>query len=76
MTTAPVEEPWVLDHQLHLLAQIESRPGLPDAKGDRWMDRRTTGKVMAVCTCGLNTGLVDRGELPSIEQLAAEHPRA
>lgn len=74
--TEPVVEPWTMSHQLHVLNQIESRPGPPDDDGVRWMERRLTGKTIAVCPCGLNTGLVDRSELPSIEELAAQHPRS
>ncbi|MFM9796531.1 hypothetical protein [Streptomyces turgidiscabies] len=70
-----MSEPWTLDHRLHVLNQIESRPGPPNDEGERWMERRTTGKATAVCSCGFNTGLVDRSELPAVEELAAEHPR-
>lgn len=69
-------EPWSMDHQLHVLNQIESRPGQPDGNDERWMERRLTGKAIAVCPCGLNTGLVDSSELPDLQALAAEHPRA
>ena len=74
MTTA-LEAPWTVDHRLHVLNQIESRLGLPDDKGDRWMERRLTGKTIAVCSCGYTSGLVDRDEVPPVEELAIEHPR-
>ena len=69
-------EPWTTDHRLHVLNQIEARPGQPNDKGERWMERRLTGKVTAVCSCGYNTGLVDRSQVSDVEQLAAEHPRS
>ncbi|MDX3047567.1 hypothetical protein PV378_13795 [Streptomyces scabiei] len=77
MTTAtePVAEPWTMSHQLHVFNQVESRPGPPDDEGTRWMERRTTGKATAVCSCGYSSGLVDRGDLPPVDALAAEHPR-
>lgn len=67
-------QPWLLRHDLHVMPQIEVRPGEPDAQGDRWLEARRTGKAMAVCTCGYTTGLVAAAELPSPEALAAEHP--
>jgi uncharacterized ParB-like nuclease family protein len=73
--TEPVAEPWTMSHQLHVLNQIESRPGPPDEEGVRWMQRRLTGKTTAVCSCGYSSGLVDRDELPPIEELARRHPR-
>ncbi|MDX3777746.1 hypothetical protein [Streptomyces europaeiscabiei] len=70
------DEPWTLDHHLTVLNQIESLPGPPDGEGVRWVERRLTGKAIAVCPCGLNTGLIDRSDLPSVEELAAQHPRS
>ena len=64
-------QPWTMDHDLSLLAQTQSRPG-----DDGWMERRPTGKVRAVCACGYDTGLVERSELPSYEQLEAQHSQA
>ncbi|MEU9285976.1 hypothetical protein AB0D57_14930 [Streptomyces sp. NPDC048275] len=71
--TDSIAEPWSMDHRLHVLNQIESRLGPADTEGVRWMERRLTGKVIAVCSCGLNTGLVDRGQMRPAEELAAEH---
>ncbi|WP_328544589.1 hypothetical protein [Streptomyces europaeiscabiei] len=72
----PPPEPWALDHHLTVLNQIESQPGPPDDEGVRWVERRLTGKAIAVCPCGLNTGLVDRSDLPNLQELAARHPRS
>lgn len=69
-------EPWALDHGLTLLAQTESRPGPLTGEGEQWMERQTTGKIMAVCQCGFTTGMVDKAELPDIEALKADHPSA
>lgn len=67
-------EPWALDHQVHLFAQTESRPGPLTAEGERWMQGRPTGKVMVVCTCGYNSGLIERAEMEStVAALAGEH---
>lgn len=68
-------EPWSMDHQLHVLIQIEARAGQPNDKGERWMERRLTGEAIAVCSCGYSTGLVDSSSLPNVEELAAQHPR-
>jgi len=67
-------EPWTMDHSLHVLMQIESRPLPPNDKGERWTERRLTGKATAVCSCGYSSGLIDTSELPRVEQLAIEHP--
>jgi hypothetical protein len=75
MTTDTETTTWTLDHHLTILNQIESRPGPADDEGIRWTERRPTGKAIALCPCGLNTGLVDRSELPNIEELTAQHPR-
>lgn len=34
---------WAVPHEVHLVHQVESRPGPPDADGARWMERRKTG---------------------------------
>lgn len=71
---ADATEGWTLDHQLHALAQTETRPGPLTDEGERWMDRQHTGKVMIVCTCGYSSGLIDRTELTStLAGLAEEH---
>ncbi|MFE3857794.1 hypothetical protein ACFXPN_42485 [Streptomyces griseorubiginosus] len=67
-------EPWTLDHQVHLFAQTESRPGPLTDDGGRWMERQPTGKVHIVCQCGYASGLIDRTELEStVAGLAADH---
>ncbi|OQR64769.1 hypothetical protein B6E66_07365 [Streptomyces maremycinicus] len=68
-------EAWVMDHHLHVLMQIESRPLPPHDEGQRWVERRLTGKATAVCSCGYTSGLVDSKSLPPVQALAAEHPR-
>lgn len=68
-------EPWVVDHQVHLFTQSESRLGLPTEQGERWKECQRTGKVMVVCTCGYSSGLIDRTELTStLRSLAGDHP--
>ncbi|MBW8701875.1 hypothetical protein MBT84_19905 [Streptomyces sp. MBT84] len=69
-----IEQPWVMDHRLHVLVQSEARMGQPNDKGERWVERRLTGKAIAVCSCGYTSGLVDRATLPAVEELAAKHP--
>lgn len=70
-----IEEPWALDHRLHVLNQSEVRPAPPNDKGERWVERRLTGKAIAACSCGYTTGLIDRSQLPPMKDLAAQHPR-
>ncbi|MEW2424848.1 hypothetical protein AB0911_30410 [Streptomyces nigra] len=66
--------PWTLDHQVHLFAQTESRPGTLTDEGEQWMERQPTGKVMVVCQCGYNSGLIDRAELRrTVSELQHEH---
>jgi hypothetical protein len=66
--------PWTLDHQVHLFARTESRPGPLTAEGERWMERRQTGKVMVVCTCGYSSGLIDSADLErTVAELQVEH---
>lgn len=71
-----IAEPWAMDHRLHVLIQAEARTGQPNDDGERWVERRVTGKAIAVCSCGYTSGLVDSSSLPPVEELAAEHPRA
>lgn len=60
--TEPDIQAWALDHWLTVLAQTESRPGPLTDEDERWMERRHTGKAMAVCTCGRSSGLIDRAD--------------
>ncbi|MDX2948884.1 hypothetical protein [Streptomyces caniscabiei] len=65
---------WTLDHDVHVFAQTESRPGPLTDEGERWKECRQTGKVMVLCRCGYTSGLIDRTELePTVVALAAEH---
>jgi hypothetical protein len=75
MDVLPEPVPWTLDHQVHVFAQTESRPGPLTDEGERWMERQPTGKVMVVCTCGYSSGLIDRTELEAtVAGLEPEHP--
>ncbi len=66
--------PWLVDHEVHVFAQTESRRGALTDEGERWMDRQSTGKVMVVCTCGYNSGLIDHAELQdTVASLADKH---
>lgn len=67
MSTATTGQAWTLDHEVHLLAQTESRLG-----EDGWVERRPAGKIRAVCSCGYDSGLVDRGTL-SADYLREHH---
>lgn len=74
--TCPGAEPgsWSLDHEVHVFAQTESRPGPLTAEGERWKECRQTGKVMAVCTCGYSSDLIERAEMEStVAALADDH---
>jgi len=74
--TDTTEQPWTLDHDLVVLNQTEARPGEADTDGNQWLDCRTTGKVIAVCTCGYTSGLVDPTTLTDRATLLAAHPSA
>jgi hypothetical protein len=74
--TDPTETAWTLDHDLVVLNQTEARPGETDTDGNRWLDYRTTGKVIAVCTCGYTSGLVDPTTLADRATLLGAHPSA
>lgn len=67
-------EAWTLDHNVHVFAQTESRPGPLTDEGERWMEGQRTGKVMVVCRCGYSSGLIDHTELETtVAGLPAEH---
>lgn len=68
------EQDWILDHDLRVLPQLESRPGQGDGQGNRWLNHRFTGKVLAACTCGYTSGLVPPSTLGDLDVLAAAHP--
>lgn len=77
MDVLPEPAPWTLDHQVHLFAQTESRPGPLTDEGEQWMERQQTGKVMVVCNCGYSSGLIDRIELEdTMAALTPEHQPA
>ncbi|TKS96219.1 hypothetical protein [Streptomyces lasalocidi] len=70
----PASQAWTLDHNVHVFAQTESRPCGLTAEGERWLERRQTGKVMVVCSCGYSSGRIDHTELKAtMAGLAAEH---
>lgn len=62
-------EPWTLDHKVTWFAQIRTRPGPVDGKGDQWAENEHTGLVLAVCNCGLNTGWIPKTDMPSRDAL-------
>jgi hypothetical protein len=73
-TASPGSEAWALDHEVHVFAQTESRPGPLTDEGERWMESRHTGKVMVLCRCGYSSGLIDRAELEAtVAGLAEDH---
>ena len=77
MDVLPEPSPWALDHLVHLIAQTESRPGSLTDEGEQWMERQQTGKVMVVCNCGYNSGLIDHAELEdTMAGLTPEHQPA
>ncbi|MEV0963273.1 hypothetical protein AB0J25_11905 [Streptomyces sp. NPDC049910] len=65
---------WATDHYISYLAQTQSRPGPDAGDGTWWMERRTTGKGMVVCSCGYASGLASIDELPTPQSLEADHP--
>lgn len=62
-------EAWTIDHKVTWFAQIRTRPGPVDGKGDQWAENEHTGLVLAVCNCGLNTGWIPKADMPSREAL-------
>lgn len=56
---------WATEHRLTLLKQIAGRPSAADSEGQRWMEHRHTGLVLAACNCGYTTGWIPTEELPS-----------
>ncbi|MEE1763689.1 hypothetical protein [Streptomyces sp. SP18BB07] len=73
-TASPGSDHWALDHDVHVFAQTESRPGPLTDEGERWKECRQTSKVMVLCRCGYFSGLIDRTKLEStVATLAAEH---
>ncbi|MET9876565.1 hypothetical protein ABZZ36_18350 [Actinacidiphila glaucinigra] len=66
-------EQWTTDHKVTLLAQVESRPAAADSQGQRWMERRHTGLVLAACNCGWTTGWVPKDQMPSTAELLGRH---
>jgi hypothetical protein len=66
-------EPWALDHAPRILMQMEVRPGPAMTDGTRWTERRLTGRGVALCSCGYNTGLIPRAELPEVTAFVSGH---
>lgn len=64
---------WTKQHELHLHNQVETKPGEPEADGTAWMDARSAGMVHLLCNCGYSTGWIPRSDMPSREQLQADH---
>ncbi|MCZ4099853.1 hypothetical protein [Streptomyces sp. H39-C1] len=73
-TAAGTAGPWEFEHQLHYFTQFETRPGQPGKDGNRWAEHQPTGKVNAVCNCGLATGWADRDQTPRYRDLLPLHP--
>lgn len=76
MTTTPTTDdlgPWELEHTLHYLTQIETRPGAADEHGNRWADHQFTGLTHAVCNCGYTTGWVPSDSVLAPADLIAAH---
>ena len=64
---------WATEHRLTVLAQTEGRPSAADSHGQRWLERRATGLVLAACNCGYTTGWITKQTLPSSAWLIARH---
>ncbi|WP_405413909.1 hypothetical protein [Streptomyces rubiginosohelvolus] len=73
MTEPTASDSWVTEHRLTLLAQSESSAGPIDERGQRWLDRRATGLVLAACNCGWTTGWIPSAELPGQAWLIGKH---
>lgn len=69
-------EPWIIDHEVTLFAQVRTRRGPADDNGQRWAEREPTGLMLAVCNCGLNTGWITRDQMPAHETLADDEQHA
>ncbi|WP_030682054.1 hypothetical protein [Streptomyces cellulosae] len=66
--TTTAEQPWVKQHELHVFKQTEQSI---DASG--WRLINGTGLLHALCNCGYSTGWIPRDQMPSREQLTADH---
>ncbi|MFJ6645780.1 hypothetical protein ACIQPS_08975 [Streptomyces sp. NPDC091290] len=62
-------QPWTQPHELHLFAQTVHRP----AEDSDWREAQRTGLVHLLCNCGYSTGWIPRGQMPSLDELSAEH---
>ncbi|MBC2904019.1 hypothetical protein [Streptomyces cupreus] len=62
-------QPWTTPHELRVFKQWERRPD--GASG--WMEAQPTGQVHLLCNCGYSTGWIQHEQMPSREQLVAEH---
>jgi hypothetical protein len=60
---------WTAQHRLALYNQIETGPPTSDG----WATNRAAGRVHLLCNCGYSSGWIDRKDLPSPDQLKAEH---
>lgn len=64
---------WTTEHRVTLLQQIETRLGDDAGEGQRWMEARSTGRVLVACNCGYASGWVRRSDLPDAAAVYAEH---
>jgi hypothetical protein len=64
---------WTAQHRLALYNQIETTAGPVTERGQQWAETRGTGRVHLLCNCGWTSGWIDRKDMPSPEQLKAEH---
>lgn len=59
---------WTTPHELHIHRQTEAHRG-----DDGWLVVQGTDLIHLLCNCGYSTGWISRAELPTREQLLAEH---
>jgi hypothetical protein len=61
-------KPWAKPHELRVFKQTEHRPG----EGG-WMEAQHSGQVHLLCNCGYSTGWIPREQMPSRDELLADH---
>ncbi|GAA2108758.1 hypothetical protein [Streptomyces synnematoformans] len=71
MTISVTTEQWTKRHELHLFRQAEQRPSSAG-----WTECQGTGLVHLVCNCGYSSGWIASDDMPSVEQLMADHGKA
>lgn len=67
--TATAETAWTMSHQLHVYCQVESKPDAVTG----WWTHQATGLVHLLCNCGYSTGWIPQDQMPSRQQIVAEH---